>query len=60
MEKIYLEKKIRESRKPNLEQLNEDYSKLSAREIAIKYSVSVATVRSWIYRERKKIKGNNL
>lgn len=56
MEKKYLEKKIRESRKPSLEQLSEDYSKLTARQIAIKYSVSETTVRSWIYRERKKMK----
>lgn len=50
-----LDKKVggRPSKRPDLDELAKLYCIMSATEIAKKYNVPVATVRSWIYRARQ-------
>lgn len=50
---IEAKKNGRPSRRPPTEVLAKMYQEHTAREIAIQYGVSVATVKSWIHRARK-------
>ena len=43
----------RSTTKPSVEQLAKDYSELSVKEVAKKYRVAEATVRSWVFQARR-------
>lgn len=43
----------RPTNKPSLKQLAKDYEKLSVKEVAEKYGVAEATVRTWVFRARR-------
>lgn len=48
----------RPTKRPSNEKLNEMYQSMTARQIGMKYNVSENTVRSWIYRARRKAELN--
>lgn len=43
----------RPTKRPNLEQLKQDYAEMTTREMARKYGVGESTVRNWIYKARR-------
>lgn len=43
----------RSTSKPTVKQLAKDYASLSTKEVAEKYGVKEATVRTWVYRARR-------
>lgn len=45
----------RPTTKPSVEQLAKDYGELSVKEVAKKYKVKEATIRSWVFKARRGI-----
>lgn len=43
----------RPTTKPSIEQLAKDYSEMSVKDVAKKYKVKEATVRSWVFQARR-------